>query len=226
MASFNRGNNNGRGDDDGDRKLPTRAPTLEISEPRCATCKSQYRRTIDQLLVMGISFSEVARQFESEGLTRKGIANHRKRHLSVEQAAVRQIIEERAFQMGEDIENAKRIHLTRKGVLEVAMLKGYGGIIGGDTVVEARDLIGIVQQLEKMDEFSASVQLDELQRQMNFLLDAVRKVVPGHLWDAVLAEFDRLIEGSKQKNSYAVEVPPLELEFPGITDGYETTDDD
>jgi hypothetical protein len=174
---------------------------------------------------MGISYSEVARQFESEGLTRKGIANHRKRHLSVEQAAVRQIIEERAYQMGEDIENAKKIHLTRKGVLEVAMLKGYGGIIAGEVPVEARDLIGIVQQLEKMDEFSASVQMDELQRQMNYFMDAVRKVVPEHLFAGILTEFDRLMENNKAKNSYAVEVPPLELEFPGIDDIYEESDE-
>jgi len=158
-------------------------------------------------------FAEIARQFEGENLSRKSIANHRGKHLTVNDAVTRQILEDKAKQLGEDIENGKRTVLTRRGVLEVLMMRGYGGVISGAVPVEARDVVALVQQLEKMDESSASVQVEELNLQLHCMLDAIKTVIPKGYFGQIQQEFDRLLSSrGKILDAYAIELP--ELEYP------------
>ena len=223
MARFNNGGYSNKNNKDGDSNIPDKRESFEIVEPRCNICKSKWRRTVDQLLAIGVPYAEIARQFETEGFNRKSIANHRERHLSIEGAVVRQILEEKSKQMGEDIENGKKIILTRKGVLEVALMKGYQGVISGDTVVEPREMIGIVQQLEKMDETSSAAQVEELNLQFNAFLDSVKKIAPQSIWDQIVSEFEKQL-GMRSEiiNSYAVELPDIgdiPTDFKGYIDG-------
>lgn len=169
-------------------------PTHEIVEPRCAVCKSKFRRTIDQLLVMGVSFAEIARQFESEGMTRRGLSNHKRKHLSVEQAAVRQIIEEKARQIGEDVENTSRLLLTRKGYMEVAMMKSYQAILDGTLVPEPRDIVHMISLMEKMEKDTSAAQVDEMLRDFNAFSQAVKEIVGKDDYEKILYRFRRILE--------------------------------
>jgi hypothetical protein len=223
MANFrnnkNNGNHGGDGDGDGDSKLPARRD-YEISEPRCHVCMSPSRRLIDQLIAAGVSVSELARQFEKENLTRKSISNHKNRHLNVEQAAVRRILEERVRRYDADVENTTRSLLTRKGVLEVLLLKGYAHAVQETTVVEPREMIGIIQQLEKMDAVDAAEQVEEMHRQMNAFMDAVKAIVPPTMWESIMSEFERKLDVESQIIAgIAAELPdPGDLKFPGTGD--------
>jgi hypothetical protein len=185
---------------------------MEISEPRCHVCQSRFRRTIDQLLAVGVPFSEIARQFGDENLSRKSISNHRDKHLNVTDAAVRHVLEERAKQMGEDIENGKKTLLTRRGILEVAIMQGYQSIISGQTPVEPRELASFLTLAEKWDESSSSVEKEELQLQMQAFLDAVHNIVPKVYWIPVAEEFERLLaQRGKIIDAYAVQMPDIDL---------------
>ena len=192
MARFN-GNNNSSNNNNGTVAIPK----MEISEPRCSICKSKFRRTIDQLLVMGVSFAEVSRQFEDEGITRRALSNHKRKHLSVEQAAIRRVIEEKARQIGEDVENTSRLLLTRKGYMEVAMMKSYQAILDGTLTPEPRDVVHMIALMEKMEKDSATVQVDEMMRDFNAFTKAVKEVVGQEDYDKILYKFQRILEQEK-----------------------------
>jgi hypothetical protein len=172
-------------------------PVDEIVEPRCSICKSRFRRTMDQLLVMGVPFSEISRQFEVEGITRRALSNHKRKHLSVEQAAIRQVIEEKARQIGEDVDNTKRSLLTRKGYMEVAMMKSYQSILDGTVVPEPRDVVAMISVMEKMEKDTASVQVDEMMRDFNAFTQSVKEVVGPEMYDRILGKFKNILEQEK-----------------------------
>jgi hypothetical protein len=224
MANFKRNNSNAGGAGDGN--LPS-LPTMEIVEPRCSVCKCKYRRSIDQLLVMGVPFSEVARQFEEEGIERRSLANHKKRHLNVEQAAIRRVIEEKARQIGEDVDNTKRFLLTRKGYMEVAMMKSFQAIVDGTLTPEPRDVVHMIALMEKMEKDTTLNQVDEMIRDFNAFTQAVKEHVPKDMYDKILDDFKtNLAVEQKIIDTYAIEAPDViqtlptygDLELPSIED--------
>jgi hypothetical protein len=205
MPNFDRGDN-----------LPEKQPpqnmvpqksALEIYEPRCKVCKSQYRRAIDRLMTVGVSYAELARQFEEEGITRRGLAVHKERHMSVTDKAVREIIEEQIRAMGEDVENTKQHILTRQGALDVGIMQGYTGIVTGDIPIEARDWIQMINLREKMAEKTAAIQMEETMREMNAFMQAVKAIVPEDMWLDVNAKFEYFLQqDSRIIDSYGIEV--------------------
>lgn len=197
MARFGGPNNTGGGSNSNTGLVVSSYATEEIVEPRCSVCKSRFRRTIDQLLVMGVPFAEVARQFEMEGINRRSISNHKRKHLSVEQAAIRRVIEEKAKQIGEDVDNTSRLLLTRKGYMEVAMMKSYQGILDGTIVPEPRDVVHMISLMEKMEKDTSAAQVDEMMRDFNAFTQAVKKVVDEAAYDRVLYEFKQILEQEK-----------------------------
>ncbi len=211
MAKFRANNpNNGGGDD---RRLPVKPPGMEIVEPRCNVCKSKWRRTIDQLLVVGVPYKEIARQFEGEQLSRKSISNHRQKHLTIEDAVVRQVLEEKAKQMGEDIENGAKTILTRLGILDVAIMKGYSSVVTGAVPVEAADLVKLVALREKLEESSSSIQIQELEMNMQSFLDAVHNVVPKAFWKPIADEFEAILaKRGKMVDAYAITLPDIDID--------------
>jgi len=218
MGKFNRNSNNSNSGGAGGGNLPA-LPSMEIVEPRCSICKSKYRRTIDQLLVMGVPFSEIARQFEEDGVERRSLSNHKKRHLSVEHAAIRQVIEEKARQIGEDVDNSKRFLLTRKGYMEIAMMKSFQSIVDGTVTPEPRDVVQMISLLEKMEKDTTLNQVDEMIRDFNAFTQAVQKNVPKDLYDRILGDFkSNLTIEQKIIDSYAIEMPDVIQTLPTYED--------
>ena len=84
-------------------------------EPRCKVCKSNFRVIIDRLLVSGHSYVGIAQQFvnkdphfqTSVDSLRKSVERHRKAHLNVRDAAIRDIFEQKAREAGILVETAR-----------------------------------------------------------------------------------------------------------------------
>lgn len=204
MPNFDRG---GLPEKPNNENMVPQKNVLEISESRCKVCKSQYRRAIDRLLTVGVSYAELARNFEQEGVTRRSLSTHKERHMSVTDKAVREIIEEQVRAMGEDVENTKQHILTRTAVLDVGIMKGYSGIVTGDIPIEARDLIQMVNLREKMAEKTAAIQMEETMREMNAFMQAVKAVVPEDMWLDVNEKFEHFLQQDKRIiDSYGIEV--------------------
>jgi hypothetical protein len=137
----------------------------------------------------------------------------------VEQAAIRQVIEEKARQIGEDVDNSKRFLLTRKGYMEIAMMKSFQSIVDGTVTPEPRDIVQMISLLEKMEKDTTLNQVDEMIRDFNAFTQAVQKNVPKDLYEKILGDFkNNLTIEQKIIDSYAIEMPDVIQTLPTYED--------
>jgi hypothetical protein len=172
-----------------------------VEDKRCLVCKSQYRKDMERLLVVGLSYSEIARYFEALGeeITRKSLSNHREKHMWVETAAIRGLIEEKARAAMLDVEEHKGFLTTKHGVLETLLQQGYRDILSGITKVEAKDMLAIIEKLQQMEREEKSVAVDEMIAEFNAFADAVKAVCSPEQWKEIYRRFDLLLETRKHQ---------------------------
>lgn len=190
----------------GETNKPAEAPPM-IVESRCKVCKSQYRPSIDKMLAAGIGYTEISRSFNFE-IDRRSISTHAEKHMSYQDAAVRQIIEYEATQMSENIEQGVKGILARKAFLETALHKVHQAVLNDEVEVEVRDAIGIIQQLDKMDSSTSSAAVDEIRVQFNAFLQALKETVDQNEWEKILLRTRELLEATE--GSDRISLPQLE----------------
>ena len=210
MARFD-GNGNERFDRQDKKNLPALPDAVGIVEPRCKICNSAHRRDIDRYLVMGMSHREIVRYFEAlgEDFTPNNISIHSRKHLNLQSAAIRRVIEKRAGEALIDIEETSDFLLTKRSVLEVMLHKGYESILAGMSIVEPRDIITVVEKLEKMEAEANSIAVDEMIRDFEAFADAVRQFVPEDIWPKMLETYKQNLQKDNVGSSLGIE-PPLE----------------
>jgi hypothetical protein len=167
-----------------------------IIEPKCLVCKSPHRHLVDQMLVAGMTYSEIERQFEFAGLKRRSIASHKERHLGYEEAAIRAVIEREADLARRNYEEGVDRLVTKKSYLEVALQKAYDALIKDETIVEPKDAVKVIETLSKMQSESEGIAIDELNVQLQAFMQAVREVVPNEYWQEVVKRTHELLKGS------------------------------
>lgn len=163
-----------------------------IVEPKCLVCKSPHRHLVDQMLVAGLTFSEIERQFEFAGLKRRSIAGHKEKHLSYEDAAIRQVIEEQAISAQRNFEEGKSRLVTKNAYLEVALQKAYDALVKDITIVEPKDAVKVIEMLQKLQEQSQGAAIDELRQQFNWFMQAVKETVPKPQWESIVDRTEEL----------------------------------
>jgi hypothetical protein len=155
-------------------KMDSKMAPPRIFEPRCSVCKHPHRDWIESILVRGsISYKGIAERV-TPSLDRRSISHHYKNHMDLQDAALIAIIEEEANLEGLDTEHAVRDIITKRGVLEIALRKGYEDILNGVTTVEPRDLIQIAKVLGDMDANAYETGLDELRSQVQIFIQAIK----------------------------------------------------
>jgi hypothetical protein len=151
-----------------------------IFEPRCGVCVHPYRDWIEMMLIRGSTYKglqdRVPPNAGHKRLDRRSISNHHKNHMDLRDAALRAILEREAEIQGEDWEEGVTDAITKRGVLEIALRKGYEDILSGAVTVEPRDLIQITKVLADMDTHQHQVGLDEIRVQMQMFIQAIREV--------------------------------------------------
>lgn len=145
-----------------------------IYEPKCKTCMHPYRDFIETMLVKGQPYKAI--ESRVPGSERRSIANHYKNHMDLEDAAMRFILEKEAELQGQNYEEGVQDAITKRGVLEVMLRKGYEDIRTGVTTVEARDLIQLVKLLSEMDSHAHQAGLDEARAQVQLFIQAIKDV--------------------------------------------------
>jgi hypothetical protein len=209
----NNGNNNGGG-------IVRRKTPAPIVEPRCNVCKHKHRDYIDQLLSMGIPFAELARVFEEDGISQKSLSRHKERHLSLETAAIRRILEEQSRALQSNIDNEAQSILTRRAVVDTAILKGHMEIVSGSSSVEPRDLVSFLAMAEKMEEKTSAMEKEEMMREWDAFQQAVKEVAPSEMFADIFARFTAIMDQKTYMDSYGIEVPmsgplmPPEIDLP------------
>lgn len=212
MAQFNQNNKNGRGHGPPAR---VQAPVPTVIEKRCHVCTSQYRKDMEELIVKGLSYSEIARYFEAmgESVTRKNLSNHHERHMWVEKAAYRKIIEQRAREAMIDVDEAQGFIMTKRALLEMMVHKGWERFLTGEAEIGAKELIAIIDKMERMEAEEKSVAVDEMMSEFQAFADAVKLSVPEAMWKEIHAQFDLNMDARKHKTiEQLVTLEPPQLE--------------
>lgn len=194
-VKFGRDDEDDKDDDDDDGpKRPKRGlikPRNQISAPRCKVCQHPYRNIIDRMLVLGVSYNQVEAEFAQEGDTpvnRKNLSNHHKKHMSYEDRAIREVLEEEAKRVVENIDELKTTLVTSRGFMQTMLMKSYQQMLDGTLKTEARDVIQMINLMEKMNEDSATIEKEELMREFNIFVQAVKSIVPQEMWNLIVAE--------------------------------------
>lgn len=165
-------------------------------EPRCDACTSPYRQFIDTMLIRGASYSSIAEQVpgvEGKRIDRRSVSNHAKKHLGFQETAIRALLEEESNMADQNFEEGVRGAITHRGVLEIMVRKAYDDIINGLVEVEPKDLISTIQVLQKMDERSESIAVDELRAQVSAFIQAIKEETDRETWERISIRTKRIL---------------------------------
>ncbi len=164
-------------------------------EPRCLVCTSQVRDWIEHQLLHGQSYLSIERATEAlpEGkIPRRSISNHAKEHMPIQEAAYRAIIEEEASLEGMNFESGIRKAISSRAILELLAQKGIEDVLNDMASVEPKDLIQIIKLKAELDQKTSEIQVDEMKRQVNIVIEAIQNVVSPELQGEIVAEIGRL----------------------------------
>ena len=186
-----------RPDEGGSTQL-SRIVSQEIVEERCHVCTSPYRRAIDRMLAMGTGYTEISRVFNNE-IDRRSISNHDKKHLGIEDAAVRRIIEHEMASAQESVEDGIQGAVARRVYLQTALQKAMEALVTGDATIEPKDAVNIIQLLEKLDTQTEGAQVEELKRQVTAYMQSMKEICPPEMWGAIVDRTNEILGvGPKQ----------------------------
>lgn len=184
-----------------DNGKPTRALARSnqiplIKEPRCKVCQSPHRHLIDQMLVGGLTYSEIERQFAHAQIPRRSISKHKESHLGYEEAAIREVIEREAELAKRNFEEGKSRLVTKNAYLEVALQKAYDALISNQAMVEPKDAVKVIEQLQKLQDQNQGEALDELRIQFQTFMQAVKELIPRERWESIVDRTADLLRAS------------------------------
>lgn len=174
------------------------------TEPRCKVCQSPYRDDIDRAILQAQSYSSIANHYMQLGVVdtdlRKSIANHAQKHMTMEQAAVREMVEEHAKKMYNDIEVAKGFLLTEEAILETGLAKFWEMMLSGEMQWAPKDAILFLERADKLKERMVDKKGKEQQEVFELFMEVVSKVVPEDDWHKIGDEFRARMEARKPKS--------------------------
>lgn len=188
MPKFDNNNPSGR-------TIATKRVPL-IKEPRCKVCQSPHRQLIDQMLVGGLTYSEIERQFAFASIPRRSISAHKDKHLGYEEAAIREVIEREAKKTQMNYEEGVSRLVSKNTYLEVALQKAYDALINNTTIVEPKDAVKVIEQLHKLQDEHQGVAMDELRIQFQMFMQAVKELVERDRWESIVGRTADLLRST------------------------------
>ncbi len=200
MADFGKPEDNGNGKGPGRPKKGqsrdiVKPQAIEIVEPRCKVCNSDYRHQMESLIAKGMSYSAVARFFEqlNVDVNRKNLATHMENHAALEKAAVAGMIRHRWREQvvnPDEVEDVTSTYMTKYGLLDAMLHKAWEAIEGDAAEWKPTDVIQIMQYMERLEAQQKNVALDEIMLEARCFRDAVKGVVPEANWQQIVDQFE------------------------------------
>lgn len=165
----------------------------QVVSSTCSVCQHDYRSFLETQLVLGSSFKSLEDQIAPR-VSRQALKNHLEKHMDLQDAAMRAVIEHSATVAGVNEEIGVRGILTARGALEAALQRGHQAIVDKTSRVEAKDLVQIARTLGEMDKNSSQVAVDELHNQFQIFMQAIRDVCDVETQNAIGARVGELRE--------------------------------
>lgn len=189
-------------------------------EPRCHVCNSKLRNLVDMMAAHAYRPTAIARQLQeydeelckkSFDAVRKSVERHVKEHLNYEQEALRKLVEEKAREAGIFADEAKATLITRGAVLDRVVQKGWKQLSDEDARVPYEFVLKAIELQEQQENKTASLMVDQLSRQLNSIITAIKELVPDQQWAAIVGRARELYD------TPVVDIDPPKYELPPST---------
>lgn len=181
------------------QKAPTQTVTKKIPkiiDQRCKVCASGHRELVDELLVAGVSYSEIERQFEFASIPRRSIGNHAHKHLGYQEAAVREIIEREAEAAQRNYEDGVQRLVTNNTYTEVALNKAFEQIMRDDIEISVGEAVKLIELRHKLESQATEEAIDELRFQFQAFMQSVKEIAPRDLWERMRDRTHEIVNAS------------------------------
>lgn len=169
-----------------------------ITVGNCQTCQSPHRLWIERRLMKGDSYKAIAESIP-EGPDRRSISNHAKKHMPLDSAIVRAVLEEEAGLLEQNIEEGVAGAFSVRGAFNVLIRKGYEDALSGVTTVEVRDLIQLARVFNEMESSAALQATEEAKMAVRIFMEAIQNVVGDMLDEEQANEMKRAIVAEVQR---------------------------
>ncbi|MDE2100436.1 MAG: hypothetical protein KGL39_24500 [Patescibacteria group bacterium] len=195
-----------------ERRQTNPAPTgrFEITVPQCKICglNPHVRWNIEMELATGYTqkaimdrwnyflHEEDPDKYGKDYLNKANISGHANKHMTTREMAIRHIVEQSVQGKIEEIEAVSQVIITKQAIAEAVAVSGLQNIAKGVTLVEPRETLEAVELLKEMEDEQSGPALDELWRQFYAFQDAVRRIVPEQMYEAIAHEFDIQMRGA------------------------------
>lgn len=124
------------------------------SVAQCRTCRSKYRTEIEQAIINGLSYQAVVREavepFDDHSPI--GAPNHdsilrhvQRKHMPIPYSLQRQLIEDRARQLGKSIETAEEVLADNVAIYRSVAQRGFERLNSGEIQPTMGDLLKVLQ---------------------------------------------------------------------------------
>lgn len=150
-----------------------------INEPRCHVCQSPHRPWIERQLLDGISYSAIAKLLppqDGKEFDYRAISNHSKKHMRLEDAVTRAVLEAEADVLGQQYEQGVKGAFTMRGALEVLVRKAYQDALNGVTTIEPRDIVQMMKLYAEMSSNSGATAIEEAKTSIRIFMVAIQNV--------------------------------------------------
>lgn len=224
MARINGGNNlpvPSGGRNNVPPPLPGWPSSETVSDPRCHVCASKHRAQIDREILLGHAYATLARRYQEDygddSITRRSVMNHAKKHMTLEDAALREIIEQRYDEDKGNVSEAVGIILGQKSMLQTLMYKGYKSALSGETKIEVKDWLTIVSELKRLIVSESDLETEELKHDFQYFLESVKETVSIDDYEKIAVRFNEKRDGQRPK--VLAELIDMKSLDPEVTDG-------
>lgn len=170
----------------GGREYPLR------SEANCLTCQSHYRVEIENALLKGYSYASVARSIPQAGLSSQNIYEHvNNGHLPLDEHLRRVVIEQRATELGRDIQRSDGVLTDHITFARLGLQKVLERMQTGELVPGINEGIQFANLLFRLDEFAGeSVDQSAIAASFMAFMEAAKAVMD----QAQFVRFGKLLD--------------------------------
>lgn len=162
------------------------------SEPRCSTCQSPHRMLIEDRLIRGDSYASIAREVAAlphdehkRPPGKQSISIHtRQGHMPLGQSTQRRIIERRAKQAKQSIEESEDTLVDYLTLNQMLVQQGFEKMVTGELNFSAADVLRASQFLRDVEKEAAEDVGQEvwIEAMMEYMAIA-KQFIPPQMWD-------------------------------------------
>lgn len=190
-------------------------------ESRCLICTSPIKDRVNRLAAAGFGHSDIADEVigldpklsKNRSTLRKNIERHVNRHLKLKEAAIRQILENRAKEEGILLNEFKGQFTSDQGLLDLMVAKGQDQITDPNSKIAYRDVLEAIRIKKEMDMNSFSIQSEIMNRQISSIAQAVKELVPPDLYPRVIERARNIFEAKEMGMDAPKVIAQAELEM-------------